>query len=92
MVTKKLFCLFPLLFLTLFFSSANHYINARAAGNIPPLSPPYEPGYIPYIKTAQHPMQARCLHWRLYVGNPNLEQRISIRCFHGSTQHLHRLR
>jgi len=43
MVKKKLFCLFTVFYLTLFFSSAHYGIHVKAAGNPPPQSPPYAP-------------------------------------------------
>jgi len=55
MIRKILFYLFPLFLLTLFFSSANYGINAKAAGNVPPLSPPYEPGYTPLYQNGTTP-------------------------------------
>jgi hypothetical protein len=51
MVTRKLFFLFTMFYLALFFSNLNHGISAKAAGYVPPLSPPSEPGDTPLYQS-----------------------------------------
>jgi hypothetical protein len=52
MVKTKLFFLFSVFYLALFFSSAHYGINAKAAGNTPPQSPPYAPQDTPLLQSS----------------------------------------